>query len=158
MVYESLLVFGVIFFVSAVHDIATQSKQASMHQWSRELLVFLTCGLYFTYFWRKKGQTLAMQTWRIKLVNGDGGPIPLPKAMVRYCLAWMWFLPGFVLASKLGYHDSRILIPIFACFLIWASLSLFTPDRQFPHDFFAKTRLIQLPLREANTAESGSHK
>ena len=38
---------------------------------------------FFSYFWLKNGQTLAMQAWRIKLVNSSGGNVAFHQAIVR---------------------------------------------------------------------------
>jgi uncharacterized RDD family membrane protein YckC len=148
MIYEALLVFGVIFFVSSIFDIATQSRHALHLRHTREALLFFVIGAYFVFFWRRSGQTLAMQTWQIKLVNDDDQQIPVVKAIVRYCLAWMWFLPGFIVSSQLSLKNSYIAIPVTIGFCTWAATALFVKDGQFLHDRLAKTRLVQLPKPE----------
>lgn len=146
MIYEALLVFGVVFFASFIFDVATQSKHALMLRHAREAFLFFVIGAYFIFFWRRSGQTLAMQTWRIKLVDMNGQKLPLVKAIVRYCLAWCWCLPGFIVAYQLGLKNAQLLIPVTLGFVAWGSTSLFDKDGQFLHDKLAKTRLIQLPL------------
>lgn len=150
MVYEALLVFGVLFFSAFIFDVATQSRHALKLRHARELFLFLVIGAYFIYFWRRGGQTLAMQTWRIRLVNNDQTELPLIKAIVRYGLAWMWFLPGMIIAHQLGLKNAQLLIPITLGFIAWAATCLLSPDRQFLHDVFAKTRLVELPVPEKN--------
>jgi uncharacterized RDD family membrane protein YckC len=82
--------------------------------------------VYFVWFWRSGGQTLAMQTWRIRLVSVRGqGAISMQQALLRYGLAWFSLL--FCGAG-----------------LLWA---LFDRDRQFLHDRLSGTRLVQLPRR-----------
>ena len=39
--------------------------------------------LFYTYFWRRNGQTLGMQAWRIKLVSEQPGPISISQCMLR---------------------------------------------------------------------------
>lgn len=42
---------------------------------------------FFSYFWVKNGQTLAMQAWRIKLVDSkNGGAVSIKQAIIR-CFA-----------------------------------------------------------------------
>ncbi len=151
MVYEALLVFGVLFFSAFIFDVATQSKHALKLRHARELFLFLVLGTYFIYFWRRGGQTLAMQTWRIRLVNSDQTALPLLKAIVRYCLAWMWFLPGTIIAHQLNLKNAQLLIPISIGFIAWAATCMLSPDKQFLHDVFAKTRLVELPAPSKNT-------
>lgn len=151
MIYEALLIFGVVFFVGAVHDIATGSRDPSMHQTSRIALIFLICGAYFIYFWRKNGQTLAMQTWRIMLVNDDCTKVPLIKCLVRYCLCWLWFLPSLAVSHQLKLNPGQIGIAVTIGFCSWACTVFLNKDHQFLHDVFAKTRLIQIPKPEPKT-------
>jgi len=145
MIYEAALVFGVIFFASFIFDVSTQSKSALTMRLAREIFLFFVIGSYFVFFWRRSGQTLAMQTWRIKVVNDDNQRVPLVKAIVRYCLAWMWFLPGFIVSYQLGLKNSQIAIPVAIGFCAWAATALFVKDGQFLHDKLAKTRLVEVP-------------
>lgn len=145
LIYEAALVFGVIFFASFVFDVSTQSKSALTMRLAREIFLFFVIGSYFIFFWRRGGQTLAMQTWRIKLVNDDFQRVPLIKAVVRYCLAWLWFLPGFIIAHQFGLKNAQLAVPIVIGFCAWAATVFFIKDGQFLHDKLAKTRLIELP-------------
>jgi uncharacterized RDD family membrane protein YckC len=49
-------------------------------------VALLTVMIFYTGFWLKSGQTLGMQAWRIKLVDRQGGPPTLLRAVAR-CLA-----------------------------------------------------------------------
>ena len=81
--------------------------------------LFLVLCVYFTWFWTHGGQTLAMKTWRIRLVAADGGAVSPGQAILRFVLCW----PSLLLAG-VG--------------LLWA---LVDRDRQFLHDRLAGTRL-----------------
>ena len=48
-------------------------------------------GIYFVGCWSVRGQTLAMQTWRIRVVAADGALLSQARALARYvacCIAW----------------------------------------------------------------------
>jgi uncharacterized RDD family membrane protein YckC len=97
----------------------------STHGWRRDALqawVLLVAGAYFVWFWSRGGQTLAMKTWRIRLVQRDGQPVGAPRATHRYLLAVLGLF-----ALGLGFA--------------WA---LVDRDRQFLHDRLAGTALIDL--------------
>lgn len=83
--------------------------------------VFLLLGAYFVWCWRH-GQTLAMQTWKIRLTGTGGNPPTISRLVLRYLLAWP--------SVGLGFG------------LLWA---LFDGDRQFLHDRLAGTRLVSGP-------------
>ena len=38
-----------------------------------QAFLFVVLGIYFIWFWSHGGQTLAMKTWHIRLVDRDGG-------------------------------------------------------------------------------------
>jgi uncharacterized RDD family membrane protein YckC len=80
----------------------------------------LVAGAYLTWFWRHGGQTLAMKTWRIRLVGVSGERLGFGQAWLRYALAVLGLLT-------------------FGFGFLWA---LWDRDRQFLHDHLAGTRLV----------------
>lgn len=67
MLYEAMLVFGVVFVAGLLLDTVTQSRHALTLRHTRQFWLFIVLGAYFIYSWMRGGQTLAMQTWHIKL-------------------------------------------------------------------------------------------
>jgi len=145
MVYELLLAFAVLFLPFLVFEVATGASHTPLVEHMRQALAFIVLGIYFIHQWSRKGQTLAMQTWRIRVVMADGGPLPMKAAVLRYLLSWMWVLPALVLDYALQLQRWHALYAIFAGILLWSLTAFFTRDRQFLHDKLAGTRLIQLP-------------
>jgi uncharacterized RDD family membrane protein YckC len=92
-----------------------------------QLVLWLCTGAYFVWCWCKSGQTLATQTWKIKLVTQDSAnqqnnTLSPKQALIRYALA-----SACLLACGLGYF--------------WA---LIDKDGLFLHDRLLKTRFMQL--------------
>ena len=144
MLYESLLLFGVLFVAALIFDVATQSRHALMLRHERELWLFVVLGMYFVFFWSRSGQTLAMKTWRIRVVDDIREKLPIIKAIVRYCLAWMWFLPGLAIAGQFGLKTWSSVTVLGIGAGLWALTAVFDEDHQFLHDKLAKTRLIHV--------------
>lgn len=124
LIYELVLVVAVLavtylmphmFLAMATHLVA-----GPVVQWAH--LVLVLC-VYFCWFWTHGGQTLAMKTWRVRLVTQAGGPVPLHQALIRFGLAWLGLCLGAV-----GY--------------LWI---FFDPDRQLLQDRLAGTRLVRTP-------------
>lgn len=123
MVYESLLLLGVLSVAFMVphlvlgmgFDIVLPGPVLIGH-------VMLVFGAYFLWYWGHGGQTLAMQTWRLRLAMPDGQPAPTKVLLLRFLLSW---------PSLLFYGAG----------LIYA---LFDRDRQFLHDRLSGTRIIYL--------------
>ena len=142
MIYEGLLLFGVIFVAALIFDVWTQSRHALTLRHARELWLFCIIGLYFVYFWSSSGQTLAMKTWRIRVTDRELQKLPLTKAIVRYILAWMWFLPALAISAQLELKNWNSIVMVAAGIAIWAMIATFDKDKEFLHDKWAKTRLV----------------
>ncbi|MCX9157620.1 RDD family protein [Niveibacterium sp. 24ML] len=134
MLYESLLLVGVLAFAFLVPQLiyAIASKHV-LPGWASWLHVTAVLGIYFYVLWRRNGQTLAMQTWRLQLVDANSGmPPSAAQCIIRYLLAW----PSVLFAGA-G--------------LVWA---LVDRDRQFMHDRFAGTCIVLLPGRPGEQNQS----
>ena len=148
MVYESLLGFAVLFLPFLIFEIVTGGSHTPLVEHMRQALAFLVLGAYFIHQWTREGQTLAMRTWRMKLVGAQGGPVTPRLAVVRYLLSWMWILPALVLSLTLDLHRWPALGAILVGIAAWSLTAFFDKDRQFLHDKLAGTRLVQLPPLE----------
>lgn len=124
LLYETLLVFAVLAVAFALPHILlgmfAQRTATTGVLWAH---LFLVLFMYFAWFWLHGGQTLAMKTWRVRLVAADGSALQPWQAILRYLLAW----------PSLG---------VVGIGLLW---SLVDADRQFLHDRLAGTRLIEAP-------------
>lgn len=145
-IYEIFLVFGVLCFAVAINYVcaALISNEILKSRHVMQIWLFLVLGGYFVFFWRKGGQTLAMKTWRIQLVTPGLTRLPLRKAIARYLLAWMWFLPAMALNSALGLKGWNTVGLFLLGMSLWALTALFNKDRQFLHDSLIGTRLIRV--------------
>ena len=121
MCYEILLLSGVVAVLviaphvligAFAHRLATPAIL-----WAHLFRVLL---VYFIWFWSNGGQTLAMKTWRIRLLTCDGLPVRPAQALLRFLLCW----PSLVLCG-VG--------------IVWA---LIDRDGQFLHDRVAGTQLV----------------
>lgn len=140
--YEGMLLFAVGFFATWLFSTLGQVRSGIDPR--RLLLVaflFVIFGIYFTWFWAK-GQTLAMKTWDIRIVGRNGVAVSQSRAMVRYCLSWLWFLPPLVVLSTFQSSGGEMAVIIIGWVVVWALLSRFHPQGQFWHDAWAGTRLI----------------
>lgn len=151
MMYEAVLLFGVIFLTSYLFDTLTQSRSGLMFRHGRQVVLFIAIGAYFVLCWRKQGQTLPMKTWNIRLIDRNGLPPPTSRLILRYILIWPIPLIAAMLvraaSQATGYSSTDLLIVAapFTLFL-WTWLD---SDRQFLHDRLLGTRL-------SNTEEKSS--
>jgi uncharacterized RDD family membrane protein YckC len=118
--YETLLLLAYVFLVSlpVVMWAGNLTSGPARHLFQAYLVVMV--GLYFVTFWRK-GQTLAMKTWRIRIEAEQGGAAARRQLWLRYLYACLNVVLGGV-----GW---------------WSAL--FHPQRQFLQDRLAGTRLVR---------------
>jgi len=122
LLYEAFLLIGVLSFAFVLpHLLLGMARKAAAHGALLWLHIFVVLLLYFGSLWKRNGQTLAMQTWKIRLVSAAGTALTSRQILLRYALAWPSLLLGGI-----G--------------LVWA---LIDRDRQFLHDRLAGTRLVR---------------
>jgi uncharacterized RDD family membrane protein YckC len=140
-VYEGMLLFGVVFIAGYLFSTLSQTRNALDNRHLQQAFLFVVLGIYFTWFWAK-GQTLAMKTWHIRLLDRFGKPVKQSRALLRYLLSWLWFLPALAASAAFQLSGVESTILVFGWVAIWAILSRFHPQQQFWHDALAGTRLI----------------
>lgn len=139
--YEGVLLFGVVMLAGLAFGLATNTRNALQHRHGLQAFVFVVLALYFMYFWRR-GQTLPMKTWRIRITDRRGRPLSWARAALRYLLAWLWFVPPLAAMAPFALRKGQIAVLLLGWVAIWALLSRFHPQRQFLHDALAGTQLV----------------
>ncbi|MFO7788820.1 MAG: RDD family protein [Halospina sp.] len=117
MLYDSLLCIALIFVVTALYTglhkllisiglfsdrYATMTEPGGSVGYDPVMTLVLVASLwlFFGFFWRRAGQTLGMQTWRIRIENTDGSVVSWTQALLRiiagalswatFGLGWLW--------------------------------------------------------------------
>jgi len=151
--YEGMLLFGVVFIAGYLFSSLSQTKHAMENRHAQQAFLFVVLGIYFTWFWAK-GQTLAMKTWHIRLVDAQGKALSQIQALKRYVWSWLWFLPPLLASWALELSGIEAVVIVLGWVWFYALLSRFHPQRQYVHDALAGTRLVPfLPVKPAPTAK-----
>lgn len=122
MVYELLILVAVLFIASFAFHLVFRDTGSLYFRPAFQLYLLLIAGIYFTWFWMHGGQTLPMQTWKLRVISVDGNQLSLKQAIARYLFAVIGF---FLLGSG----------------ILWA---LFDRDGLFLHDRLAGTRIVRI--------------
>ncbi len=119
LAYEALLLTAMLLAGAAPFVILTQELGSGLGRPLLQLYLVAISGAYFIWQWRH-GRTLAMKTWRLRLVTREGAPLSLRHAAMRFVFA----VPGALLLGG-GF--------------LWALV-----DREglFLHDRLAGTRIV----------------
>ncbi len=122
MLYDALLLIAVVFIAGFAFSALTSFRGSGPLRHVFQLFIVCVIAGYFLIFWLKSGQTLAMKTWRIKLVSASEEPLDAKQCLVRIVVAT---------AGIIG----------FGAGIWWAWCDR---DGQFLHDRIAGTRLVML--------------
>lgn len=98
LTYDSFLVFAICMAIAAIYTSCARAiiGDQPIPSWFLQLtllpcLIF-TVGSFYTYCWRSTGQTLGMQTWRIKVVPADASKqLSIKQCWLRFAGAWVSF-------------------------------------------------------------------
>ena len=121
LVYEALLLIAVVFVGALPIVMLAHEANPVVARPLLQLYVVALTGLYFTAQWRRGGRTLALKTWRMRLVTRAGAPLTWGHAARRFAFA----LPGTLL---------------FGAGFLWA---LVDRDGLFLHDRLAGTKIVR---------------
>lgn len=123
MLYDGLVVLALSFALALGFILLFGDASHGLKRYALQLFLWLGIGLYFVWCWRKSGQTLAMQTWQLKLSHGQANLLNWPQALIRYALA----------SLSLG---------AFGLGFAWA---VFDRDGLFLHDRLLNSRITFVP-------------
>jgi uncharacterized RDD family membrane protein YckC len=129
LIYETLVVIALSLAATAIFVLLLGEATIGIKRYLLQLFLWLTAGVYFVWCWHRKGQTLAMQTWQLKLLNQEAQLLPLKAAVVRYVLA-------------------SLSLMLFGLGFLWIIVDR---DRLFLHDRLLKSKIIYAPRKAAST-------
>lgn len=149
MMYEGVLLFGVVFTADYLFDTLTQSKHALMFRPGRQVWLLLSIGFYFVLCWWRGGQTLPMKAWHLRIVALDGSQPTINQLIGRYLLLWPLPLAGMVLIHGLvtvtgwpAFYAFAIVAPFLIFIPTW-----FDPQGRFLHDRLMDTAVVNVPRK-----------
>ncbi len=134
LVYDTFLVVPIIMlttalimglYVTILPPPAAQTDIVALPPAAVQSGALLSVALFYFIFWRRGGQTLGMQAWRIKLVDLTGARADAGQLITR------------LLAATLAYG-------LFVLGLAWRFVDR---DGLYLHDRMSGTKLVQLPKK-----------
>ena len=145
--YEGLLLLALIVIATfPVAGLKGATLSGVPHVFFQAYLICVVA-VYFTWFWRHGGQTLAMKTWRFRVVDIQGGELTLKLALLRFAIALMFYGPACVGVVLLFFPDRVSPVITMWAFLPMAATILWAchdADGPFLHDRMAGTRLVDV--------------
>jgi uncharacterized RDD family membrane protein YckC len=146
MLYEAVLLFGVLFAAGLLWTLALQWKPPLSTGQKAATFAFEigVLGLYFVWQWLRGG-TLPMKTWRLRLARADGGPLTIGRASARFALGWMLLLPAAIPIATLQPGPVATIVLLLVSPLAMLATALVDRERQMPYDRWLGLRLTREP-------------
>lgn len=159
MIYDCLPLFALLVaatlpFLPFVHGRVLVAEEVGLLAYIYRLVQLLVIGGFFLFFWTRRGQTLGMLAWRLRLQRPDGTLVSWPIAVRRMLcvlLLWLPLLLGYWLVwrhwpdrtARIIANTLSLLPLVLAYVWIWIDR-----DRLAWHDRWTGTRVIVLPKRK----------
>jgi len=146
--YESIILFGVIWFADYAFSALTQFKgEPGPLRHAFQAFTVLVLGGYFSFFWSGGRVSLPMKTLSLAVQTQDGGPPGTARAAFRFGAALA--IPVAALAA--GHLLSAWLYLLVPVSWLWCMLDR---DAQALHDRIAGTRLVnQSPSKRIRSVD-----
>ncbi len=85
--YELLILIALWLICAGIFIALFGDATAGLKRFTLQLTLWSVTGIYFVWCWKKSGQTVAMKTWKVKLVSQNGFPLTYNQLLLRYMLA-----------------------------------------------------------------------
>ncbi len=159
IVYDGMLILALLFLVGTVLTVigtlltmqtGTQSSQAqSLPTWYQNFIMtpsfVLTLVGFYGLFWRRGGQTLGMQTWRLKTVNNAGHLLTWPQSFKRILAACLIPLLCGIIGSLIEGSRAVLLASVFLGWVFNYVFCLFNRRGLAVQDMLSNTITLKMP-------------
>lgn len=131
LVYDTFLVVPIIMASTAlimalyvqIFPVDTREEVVALPSGLVQSTAVLSVAIFYFIFWRRGGQTLGMQAWKVKLVNSAGLPVSNTQILTRLVAA----------------------LAAYGAFGLGIAWRLVDPDNCYLHDRLSGTRLTTVP-------------
>ena len=159
ILYDGMLILALLFLVGTMLTVigtlltmetGTESSQAqSLPTWYQNLVMtpafVLTLVAFYGIFWRRGGQTLGMQTWRLKTVNNAGHLLTWGQSFKRILAACLMPLLFGVIGSLIGGSRTIMLTSAFLGLIFNYVFCLFNRRGLAVQDMLSNSITLKMP-------------
>lgn len=162
IVYDGMLILALLFLVGTMLTVigtlltmetGTESSQAqSLPTWYQNFIMtpsfILTLVGFYGIFWRRGGQTLGMQTWRLKTVNNAGHLLTWGQSFKRILAASLMPLIFGLIGSVIGGSRAILLTSAFLGLIFNYAFCLFNRRGLAVQDMLSNTITLKMPKQQ----------
>lgn len=169
IVYDGMLILALLFLVGTVLTVigtlltmqtGTESAQArALPTWYQNFIMtpsfILTLVGFYGLFWRRGGQTLGMQTWRLRTVNNSGQLLTWGQSFKRILAACLMPLLCGVIGSLIGGSRALLLLSAFFGLMFNYVFCLLNRRGLAVQDMLSNTITLKMPKQQHEGLWSG---
>ncbi|MFZ3075394.1 MAG: RDD family protein [Psychrobacter glacincola] len=162
ILYDGMLILALLFLVGTLLTVigtlltmetGSDSSQAqSLPAWYQNFIMtpsfILTLAGFYGLFWRRGGQTLGMQTWRLKTVNNTGHLLTWGQSFKRIFAASLMPLIFGIIGSLIGGSRAILLTSAFLGLAFNYAFCLFNRRGLAVQDIISNTITLKMPKVE----------
>ena len=159
ILYDGMLILALLFLIGTMLTVigtlltmetGTQSEEAqSLPSWYQNVIMtpsfILTLVAFYGVFWRRGGQTLGMQTWRLKTVNNAGHLLTWGQSFKRILAAALMPLIFAIIGSLIGGSRAILLTSAFLGLVFNYVFCLFNRRGLAVQDMLSNTITLKMP-------------
>ena len=154
MFYDLFLIIPLLMLTSAlliaIHGPTDNAVVRSVPAWQQWIVTYLALVGFFGLFWRQKGQTLGMQSWRVTLVSRlDNARVPWTHVFIRIGTAAAPVILSLLPFLYFNINNASVMIYVIAASI--AGMGFFwrwgNTERLYLHDQLSSTELRLAPPR-----------
>jgi len=115
-VYDGLLILAVFMVVTFIpvaltgHDLSAAEIGPVLHAVHQAILL-IALTLYYGHAWMRRGQTLGMKAWNIRIISINPEPFGWRAALIRLTVAAsVWLVAVVGILDYMHRHDARSLL------------------------------------------------
>jgi len=148
--YDGLAVLAVLMVVAALsllltHGEAIVRARVGAFEYLYRACLALCVVAYFGYAWTRRGQTLGMKAWGIRLERRAGGLLRWPDALLRLAVAAPLYLLAIAgVALLIARHGSWLIVLGCAAPLALSFAWHAATGRGTLHDLASRTRIVRV--------------
>lgn len=162
IIYDGMLILALLFLVGTVLTVigtlltmqtgVNSDEARALPLWYQNAIMtpafVLTLVGFYGLFWRRGGQTLGMQTWRLKTVNNSGHLLTWGQSFKRIIAACLIPLLCGIIGSVIGGSRAVMLVALIFGFVFNYVFCLFNRRGLAVQDMLSNTITLKMPKVE----------
>jgi len=154
ILYDSLICVAVLMvatipFVPFLHGKVLDPSEVGGLAYVYRVWELVVLAAFFVFFWARRGQTIGMQAWRLRIEDERGNLLDWRTALMRFVYAALPWLLSMLVLSFTDQHVwsvSRIVgVGFAACGVLNLISPWFDRGRRSWHDKLSRSKIIVIP-------------